>query len=373
MNKKLLAMAVGAAIALPGVSLADGDKPDVFGKINLSLDSVDYDVPNSLESDSWEVKNNKSRLGVRGAYDLDVGGLQAIYHIEYEIQPDDGLDVPVSDADSAATFSTIFVNPVADGSTPVSDQFRQRNIFAGLAGGFGTVKVGYFDTPLKAIEGRVDQFNDTRADMENLMTGQLRARDTLQYSSPRLGDMIVLNLAVNPGEELEDAQPAGADVRDGLADTTAVSAELEMDMIYAAVAMEQDRPATLLDSNSNAGSQYQGLTDITRLVAGFNAEAFEVGLVYQMAEGVDDDADAEDASMMLSGAFKMDRVKLKAQYGVTSADNAEADLNQLSLGADYMLGQQSRLYAYIDNKEIEPDTGDSAEVNTFGLGMSHAF
>lgn len=373
--KKLLAMAVGAAIAMPGAALAE--KPEFYGKLNLSLDSVDIDAPSmtpAIESDTWEVRNNKSRLGVRGEFDTDVADLKAIYTIEYEIQPDDGLDLAApaygAGTEVEAVNGTLFASPDVDGSTAISDQLRQRNIFAGLSGGFGTLKVGFFDTPLKAAEGGVDQFNDTRADLENLMAGQYRAANTIQYSTPKLGDMITINLAANPGEELETSTNVSTDeINDGLADAFSVSAVLEMDMFYAALANETDRPGALLDSNTQPGSL--GTVDMMRLVGGINMSMFEAGLLYQVAE--DAEADAEDTSMMLSGAYKMNAVKLKLQYGMTEADNSEDEWTQLTLGADYQLSKQSTVYAYIDNKELEPATGDATEIGTFGLGLSHAF
>ena len=141
MNKKLLAIAVGAVIALPGAALAN---PKVYGKVNVTLDSMETEIAAGADTfpaagaDDWRLNSNASRLGVKGEYDLEVGGLKALYQAEYEINVDDG------------------------GAAP----FSQRNIFAGLQGGFGTLKAGKFDTVIKTSEGKVDQFNDLAGDIE---------------------------------------------------------------------------------------------------------------------------------------------------------------------------------------------------------------
>ena len=79
MKKNLLAIAVGAALAspmmMPGAALADG--PTVYGKVNLSLENVEDQIGagNTQTDAQWQLDSNASRLGVKGDFDLDVGGL----------------------------------------------------------------------------------------------------------------------------------------------------------------------------------------------------------------------------------------------------------------------------------------------------------
>ena len=106
MNKKLLALAIGAAIAMPVAALAEG--PTLYGKIDLSLENQDTGA-----ADMWVVQNNASRLGVKGSADTGVSGLQGIYLAEFGVDADDG-----------------------------ASPFTGRNIYAGLKGDFGTVLIG---------------------------------------------------------------------------------------------------------------------------------------------------------------------------------------------------------------------------------------
>ena len=108
--------------------------------------------------------------------------------------------------------------------------------------------------------------------------------------------------------------------------------------------------------------------DITRVAAGLKPGNFEVGALFQTAE--ETEADGEETSYILSGAFKIDRVKLKAQYGMTDGDVSDEEVTQVSLGADYKLAKASKVYAY--GTQLEFDLADEEET-IFGIGMEHKF
>ncbi|MCG8391451.1 MAG: porin [Pseudomonadales bacterium] len=337
MKKNLLAIAVGAAVAMPGLALADG--PKVYGKVNVSLEQMSYDpspaAPNN--DDEWELQSNASRLGVKGDFDLDVGNLKAIYKAEFEISVDDGDK---------------------GGQT-----FSQRNIYGGLQGGFGTLMAGKFDTPTKKAQGDVDQFNDLDGDIKNILAGENRASNIIQYSTPKLADMITLNAAFIPNEDSDDFDGDGEN-ENGLADSTSISLVLEKDMFFGAISRDMD-----IEDDLAADAQTGfGTLDITRVAAGVAPGNLELGALYQIAE--ESEGDGEDSSYVLSAAFKIDRVKLKAQYGMTEADTNDEELTQYSLGADYKLAKASKAYVYFSN--LEADIADSEE-QTIGVGMEHKF
>ena len=337
MNKKLLAVAVGAAISLPSVAMADG--PKVYGKANITLENQSYDPEPGLPNNdsTWQLDTNASRLGVKGDFDLDVGGLKAIYKAEFQIHIDDGS---------------------ASNGSP----FSQRNIYGGLEGGFGTVMAGNFDTPLKTSQGKVDQFNDLDGDIASFMTGDERADNIIQYSSPTLADAVTINVATILNEDSDDFDGDGEN-ENGLADTISMSVVFAKDSLYLALAQDLDNAYEGLDADPENGP-----IDITRLTAGFKADAFEVGAIYQMAE--DTEGDGEETSMLISGAFKLDRVKLKAQYGMTEGDVSKEELTTTSVGADYKLAKASKVFAYYTVDEA--DLADS-ETSTFAIGLEHKF
>tara|TARA_Y100001934_G_scaffold258806_1_gene329365 strand:+ start:288 stop:1277 length:990 start_codon:yes stop_codon:yes gene_type:complete len=329
MKKNLLAIAVGAAVAFPGLALADG--PTVYGKVNVSLENADVDNGTTSE-DAWELNSNASRLGVKGSFDLDVADLQAIYQLEYEVAVDDGDEV-----------------------------FKQRNIFGGLKGAFGTLKAGKFDTPTKKAQGKVDQFNDIGGDIKNILAGENRVSNIIQYSTPKLADIVTLNLAFIPGEG--DDLDGDGNNEDGIADSTSISLVAEKDMFYGAVSRDTDMSDDLVVDSTGATT-----LDITRLAAGIKPANLELGLLYQLAEEVE--GDGEDSSIVASAAVKIDRVKLKAQYGMTDGDQSDEEVTQVSLGADYKLAKASKVYAY--GTQLEFDLADTEET-IFGIGMEHKF
>lgn len=339
MKKNLLAIAVGAAVAMPGLALADG--PTVYGKVNVSLENAEFDDGVNPSDDAWELNSNASRLGVKGDFDLDVAGLKAIYQAEFEISVDDGDK---------------------GGQT-----FTQRNIYGGFKGGFGTLKAGKFDTPTKKAQGKIDQFNDIGGDIKNVLSGENRVSNIIQYSTPALGDLVTLNAAFIPAEN-NDIDGDG-DPETGLADTISVSLVAQKDMFYGAIAHDADMVDELItDETGNSPT-----IDITRAVVGLKPGNFELGALYQMAEETESVAGqnkGEETSVVLSAAFKIDRVKLKAQYGMSEGDVSDEEATQVSLGADYKLAKASKVYAY--GTQLDFDLADTEET-IFGIGMEHKF
>ena len=338
MNKKLGALVVGAVVALPGAALAAG--PTVYGKVNVALDYVDTDTDADTYPDAdtrqWELNSHASRLGVKGDFDLEVGGLKAIYQAEYEINVDDGGNAP----------------------------FRQRDIFAGLKGGFGALQAGKFNTPFKTAEGKVDQFNDLPGDIDSFVAGQDRAENIIQYTSPVLADTITVRIAVAPGEgENVDSNNSNDN---GVADSVYASVVFEQDGLYVALARAEDAS----NAQSAVVADLLDRVAMTRLVAMYSAEAFEVGALYQVTDDVTPGMDNKDTSMLVSAAVMVDRFKLKAQYGVVEGDVTDREATMMGVGVDYKLAKASKAYVYATSLSIEP-TDDENRVA--GIGLEHKF
>lgn len=332
MKKTALILAIGASL---GANVAVA-APTVYGRVHVSLESVDNEgatLFGPAVEELWELNSNASRLGVKGEFDLDVGGLKALYQAEYEIDVDDGGGAP----------------------------FSQRNIFAGLAGGFGELTAGKFDTPLKVAEGKVDQFNDLRADIDNLIGGQNRANNIIQYKSPAFAGGLAARVALIPAEGANVDGEAGPE--EGLADTKSVSLTWEKDALYLAVAYETDQAARRSVDGIARG-------DLIRAVATFKPGPFELGALYQTVEDNVAGSNLKDDSVLLSGAWNIDRYKLKAQYGVSKGDVTDEEITLTALGLDYKLAKASRAYLYAAN--TERDQAD-IEDKRFGIGLEHRF
>ncbi|ESQ11238.1 MAG: porin [Thiohalocapsa sp. PB-PSB1] len=239
MNKKLITLAVAAAVAAPAAAMAEAT---LYGRLGVSLDyedvknaippaylrepvvikpgtpigvdadgSVVYDVndprdpriqergvvidsfgrPITIQQGQdfkgWGVNQQGSemrgegpsnRIGVKGSEDLG-NGLKAIYQVE--------LGVKLAAAD----------DNIPSGR---NDGVSIRNSFVGLAGGFGTVLIGRHDTPLKISTGKLDLFADTMADYNGTVDfDDLRVDNTFVYISPSFSGFSLAAALVAPG------------------------------------------------------------------------------------------------------------------------------------------------------------------------------
>ena len=345
MKLRLLPFALTTVVAVPGMAVASG--PTLYGKMNVTYEMVEDETTfSSLPSgafsepvnvDQWELNSNASRIGVKGS-EAVTDNLNVIYQAEYGIDVDDS------------------------GSSP----FSQRDIFVGLQGGWGTFKVGKFDSALKSSQGKVDQFNDMQfGDISNVIAGDNRVGNLLQYSTPAIAEAITINIGFQPGEDAENNGD------DGPADNFSVSLVFSTDAFYAAIAQ---------DDGING-------VDATRLTGQLMLGAFEVGAIYSMAED-SEDADAFDQTgFILSGGLKLgESGKLRAQYGMSEDDANEGEITQYGFGYDHSLSKQTKLfvnYIYIEEEEegtfdfggLVGEVGALAETegSTLQFGIEHKF
>jgi predicted porin len=187
MNKKtVLALAVGAAFAAPALA----QNVQIYGRAYPAFASFKANgataagaIPSNLVTSTqanldqrFSVDAYNTRLGFRGREMLG-GGLNAIWQIEQRVQIDTG----------AGGFAT-------------------RNSFLGLSGGFGTVKLGQFDTVYKEYGAIVSTFGissghfmSTSSVLSGIGIGtedsaqsgesgfHIRAANSIQYETPEFG------------------------------------------------------------------------------------------------------------------------------------------------------------------------------------------
>jgi predicted porin len=136
MNKKVIALAVAGALALPIAAKAQTANVTMYGTFRLALESYDIkDVGRANQINSWS-----SRWGIRGIESIG-GGLNGIFQLETGVN----LDTPGN-----ATFESTAVGTIASSRY----QFITiREAWVGLNGGFGTVKMGAGLTPWDDVFG----------------------------------------------------------------------------------------------------------------------------------------------------------------------------------------------------------------------------
>ena len=168
MKKVLLSAAVASTLSMASYGFADGPiDSTIYGKVNVSVVNAD-----NGSTDQWKLNSNASRLGVKGKTEI-ADGLYAVYKAEFEIAVDDGD---------------------TKGQT-----FNQRNIMAGIRGGFGTVWAGKHDSPTKLAQNKIDLFNDLEGDIKNTFEGENRVSNIVAYTSPNINGFAT-TVAMMPGE-----------------------------------------------------------------------------------------------------------------------------------------------------------------------------
>lgn len=133
MNKKVIALAVAGALALPLAAKAQTANVTMYGTFRLALESTDLkDVGRNNHIDSWS-----SRWGIRGIESLG-GGLNGIFQLELGVNLDSPGGLVADFAGSSVRYQVVTI----------------REAWAGLNGPFGTVKMGSGLTPWDDVMGK---------------------------------------------------------------------------------------------------------------------------------------------------------------------------------------------------------------------------
>lgn len=305
MKTKISLLAASISLALTaGVAQAEGPiDGKVYGKINVTLQSSDE----GTDSRVTELQSNASRFGFKGKTKID-DSLSAIYQIEYQVNADNG--------------STL----------------SQRNTYVGLQGNFGTVKAGNIDTPTKLAQGKVDLFNDYEGDMGRLFSGEVRAKNTVYYTTPDMGGLEV------------DFALIASEV-DGIDDGFSTAVKFNQDGLYAALAYDLD-------------VEGEGKETI-RLVGSYKIQDLTLGAIWSQykVEGQDN-----QDGFLLSAAYKMGSNTFKLQHA-TSDIKAEGG-EQTSLGMDHKLGKNTKVFGFYTMQDADAANSDK---NWLAVGLEHSF
>ena len=278
MHKKLIAVAVAAALVAP---LASQAEMKIYGRAHVSVDQLD----DGTESGT-NVSSNSSRIGFKADKELE-NGMTALFQAEQEIRYDNG-----SGADWAS-----------------------RDSFVGLKGDFGMVRLGYFDTPLKIVRGRADLFGDQIGDARNMTRLRefgadfdTRFRNGIHYRTPSMNGLTG-DLHYSTNNNSNTNPPAD--------DTDALSLGVS---------------AVRLGAYYDFGDfRVTGLGQWADLKASGDVDTYGLGLRYKMGKTalkgqyywVDTDGTETDANMMAIGMdYSLDKsTKVYVAYARTDNDD----------------------------------------------------
>ncbi|MDH5395204.1 MAG: porin, partial [Gammaproteobacteria bacterium] len=322
MNKKIIAVAVAAGLTLPIIAAQAADmetkSPEVYGKLHVNLSKYDND---GTAGDNFKLNSFDSRLGFKGQQNL-AEGLVGTYQAEGKI--------------------------VVDGTT---SNFADRTTYVGLKGGFGEVRVGYHDSPLKLAQGKFDQFGDTDGDFKHAgsQDAEHRNKNSITYLG-KFGDVGV-NLQLMPGEGNGTAGGNG----NGVADSTSVAVTYNTGSLYLAAAQDS------YDKKSAAGPE----ASMTRFVATYKVNDMQFGVLAQNGVEAVSASTAKENWLGLSFNVKLgSNNKLKAQYITTKDNGATVEKGtQTTIGFDHKLGKKGTLYAMYNNLDMTTNAKDKSSVS----------
>ncbi len=345
MQNKLIALAVAGIVATPMAAQAD---VEVYGKAQVSVEASDSGADNG---DAMTLNTNQSRLGFKGAEELD-GGLTFIWQWENYVNYDTGGWGGMS---------------VSDGPDP-DDAYlkvKARNTFAGFKGDFGTALAGRHDTPYKMAVSYMDPFKDLSADFNSIMGVSQnkfkhadRLPNVLAYVSPEMNGFTLL------GAYMMD------ETRDTVGDDAySFAAMYERDALKVSVGYQVANEMGNADSNGDLG----------------NDSAMELGLSYTIGktalsfiyEVTDSDvtssgADTDRSAMFFAVKHKMDKNTLALSYTVVDdyGDSVDTGATQVSAGVYRALSKKTKVYALytaIDNgANAKFDIYNKTGVGTYG-------
>jgi len=313
MNKKLLAMAVGAAL-VAGPALVAQAEVKLYGHAHMSLDNVDRDV--AADTGEWFIADNASRFGIRASEDLG-GGLKGVAQYEFLIgstnvngQSGNGFD--------RATGGLV----------------TNRDNYLGLEGGFGSLRLGQIDSATKDTGGIADlfyreQLGEGRA-ITNVGNMDGRVQSGIHYLSPGFG-----GLTFKAQYGVEDAFTTDAKTMNFGVRWTA--GPLTVGASYMNVEDPVAAPAA-------PGPDTKGM----RVAAKFDVGGgFTVAALWQNVENIGFASGADRDAMGIGASFKAGNNIFKAQYyEVDKADNSATDngADQISIGFDHLFSKTVKGY-----------------------------
>jgi predicted porin len=137
---------------------------EFYGNLDLSVDSTTKGIAGFIANNGVDtpvgkmgwlpaISTNISYIGVRGRHELG-NGLAALYQLETQL-------------DISATAGT--VNTTSNNDSVVKGALTSRDSFLGLAGDWGSVKIGKGDAPYKRSTARLNPFSGTVGDNGAIM------------------------------------------------------------------------------------------------------------------------------------------------------------------------------------------------------------
>ena len=288
----------------------------VYGKAEVQIATTDTGIMRYVK-EGTQIEAPYSRIGIKGAHKLNEY-LTAVF--KYEVQ----------------------VKGFEEDDT--QEPFTARNTYLGLKGAFGEVVVGRNDTRFKYSEGKLDNFNETQADIAQVIAGQDRLGDSISYTSNSWHNT-QFSFTYAPKDDNKDNK-AG----------------------YAATFIYGDRNLKNTPYYISL-SRVDSLNNIkaNRLAGVYKFEQLQLGVLYQHSESVDGTKSGN--GYVLSASYTLDKWVPKIQFAKDdSALRQQTDATQWTTGLDYVFDKQTTAYLLYTDLDLDENTDSSV-----ALGLKYKF
>jgi len=351
MQKKLIALAIAAAMTVPALAYAE---VNISGQANMSIDNVN-DGASTSSASAWQVNSNQSRIVVKGSDDLG-DGLSAMYQLDMRMTLDNGQ--------TSSTSGRMF-----DG-----------NNFVGLkSNDLGTVMLGRIDSPYKSSTRNLDVFFDVAGDNRSgvgpiggLLTNDSRYDNVIAYMSPSMSGFSVSAAGLFGAETPVANSTKGT----GLS----FAGMYKMDNIYATLAYLSLKYGTA--GTGDLGATNPPAVDdekkAFKVGGGYTMDAFTVNAVIEMPSSkvALTGNETKNTNFYIAGKFAVnssDNVKLAyTKRGETEVAGVKQnnDASQIAVGYDHSMSKATSVYA---NYVKTSANGTAADPSVLSLGVKHAF
>lgn len=325
MKKTLLALSMTALVITPAI--ADN-------KINFVV-HVKTETSSKDDGSVRKTEQNYTgtRVGVNGGRDLDNGNA-LMFRLQGNISP-------------------------SDQRTQKGGFGFNEEVWGGVKGNWGELRVGRSDTPHKLAIMPFRKFTDDQA--ESVVGGPagLQRRDGWHYRTPSFSGLS-FNVSYAPTEFENEADY-------GISSIYRVG-----DVFISAFAETNGKKQASDKAENNIGAGIH-----------YKARNFTIGLLYEgmKAEyqgygysGSTNAAAPEYTRVMIPGTYSLGAVQLKA--AVTQLDYKDKDkATDYVVGGEYFFDKKTRIYANIWTETLKPDTGVkyASSRTQYGIGFNYKY
>lgn len=336
MNKKLIGLAVAAALAAP---MAANAAPTLYGMLQAEIAQVDLD--GSANDVALQMDDKKrGRIGIKGEEDLG-DGLKAIYMYEWQVET---TTADVDDGD--------------------------REAWVGLQGGFGALNVGSVKSPYKyyggvnydALVATYLQARDSDGANGGGMFSAIGGTSNAFATNAFLTNGISWKNKFGPTEvwvayQLAEATDSQTETDDNI--VLGVKVDMGSFEVVFAHAQDNDNAANADGSNTKLGGKFK----------------FGSHSVSAQIEQHDDDAANQDAEAIFVGAvLGFGKNNIILQYGETDSDANgtalnTADRDYLAVAYKYMFSKQTSAWVGYKTTDATSTGANGLDQDVLSAGM----